>query len=116
MNLNINPNFDKMTDNLWSKKKPYQIACIIMSFVLAVVIIYVLSPHMSSTLASYVVIIVVCPLGYLGFFTKNGMDLLSYLKARKSNVANGKLLYRTELKKQTVVIDNKKKSNKRRRR
>jgi len=117
MNLNINSNFDKMNDNLWSNKKPYQIGCIILAFVLAVVIVLVLSPYIGNTAASYIVIFIVCPLAYLGFFNKNGMDFLTYMKVKRSNVDNGKLLYRTELKKQVIVSSgNNKKRKKRNRR
>ena len=39
MNLNINSNFDKMNDNLWTNKKPYQIVCIAFAFIIAIVIV-----------------------------------------------------------------------------
>lgn len=117
MNLNINSNFDKMNDNLWSKKKPYQIVCIILAFSIAIIVTLVLSPHIGSTATSYVVIFLVLPLAYLGFYNKNGMDFLSHLKIKKSNIDNGKLTYRTQLKTQSVVVsNNRKKRNKRRRR
>lgn len=116
MNLNINKNFDKMNDNLWTNKKIYQIVCIVLAFVIAIVIVLILSPRLGNTVTSYVVIFLVCPLGYVGFFNKNGLDFLEYQRIKKSNVANGKLLYRTQLRKQSVIISNDSRNRKKRRR
>lgn len=116
MNLNINSNFDKMNDNLWTNKKPYQIICIALAFVLAIVIVLILSPHLGNTVTSYIVIFLVCPLGYIGFFNKNGLDFMTYQKIKRSNVANGKLLYRTQLRKHNVVANSKKRNRRRKRR
>lgn len=112
MNLNINSNFDKMNDNFWSSKKPYQVCCIILAFVVAIVVVLVLSPKLGSTVASYVVVFLVAPLGYLGFYNKNGLDFVSYMKIKKSNIDNGKLVYRTQLRKNVVVANTKTKKRK----
>lgn len=107
MNMDINSNFDKVNENFWTDKKPYQIVCILMAFVVAICVMLVLSPKIGTIAASYVIIILACPFGYVGFFNKNGLDFVSYRKIKKSNVKNGKLMYKTQIRNNVYVANNK---------
>lgn len=95
MILDINKNIDTVNDSVLAGKKIYQIVCTILGFAIAVITIIFLRNYLSSTLSSYVCMLVCMPLLFLGLYEKNGMDILAYLKIKKKNRI--KLVYKTGL-------------------
>ncbi len=92
MNHPINSNIEKMNKNFWSDKKLYQIVCMGLAVVIAGVVIIFIAPKVGTTTSSYICAIAVLPLAYVAMFNKNGLDFVAFMKARRNNIQNGKLL------------------------
>ena len=89
----INKNYDDMNQTILSKKKPYQVLSIALAFVIGGIIMVFLRPVLGTTVCSYIALIVVMPLGFLGLYERHGMDLLRYIKVKKQIRLYGKLFY-----------------------
>ena len=96
MNWEINKNIDEMNKSFITSKKPYQIVCIILSFVIGIAVMLILKDFIGVTVSSYLCIFIVLPLGVLGVYERNGLDFITYVRKKKSNVLQGKLVYRRE--------------------
>lgn len=110
----INVNIEKMNKNFWSDRKPYQVVCMILALVIAIVVIVFVSPKVGTTTSSYICVGVSLPLAYVATFNKNGLDFIAFMRAKKNNVQNGKLLCGNKLlsvsvQQQIVGSKNKKK-------
>ena len=89
----INKNYDDMNQTILSKKKPYQVLSIALAFVIGGIIMIFLRPVLGTTVCSYIALIVVMPLGFLGVYERHGMDFIKYIKVRKQIRLYGKLYY-----------------------
>lgn len=97
LNLDINKNFDEFDKNFLSNKKPYQVACIIGAFILGFLIMVFSSMFgINNVVGAYATMLLVAPLGYIGIYNKNGMDLLEYRKKRKNDSEKLILVMRNE--------------------
>ena len=83
MELPINRDPQTLNKSVFEGRKWWQYLCIILSFVLAIFFTLVLGPKMDATLNGIICAVVVVPTGYLGIFSKNGLDFFEYYKAKK---------------------------------
>lgn len=109
MEMDINP--DPQDLNGKGKKqgrKVWQNVCIATAICIAVA--FALFTDMNNSMTGMICAILVAPLGYVGFFNKNGLDYFEYRRKKKENrQENSIFLYVTEKYTKPVVVSEKKK-------
>lgn len=85
MDLQINKDPQKLNDSIFSGRKWWQYLCIILSFAVAIVFTLVFKDKIDSNLSSIICAVIIVPLGYVGVFSKNGLDFFEYYKQKKAN-------------------------------
>ena len=78
--IEINKNYDEFGKSFITSRKPYQLVAIAGAFVIGVVVMFVFKPFMGTTIASYLALVVVIPLGVIGVYEKHGMDFITLIK------------------------------------
>ena len=113
MELPINKDPQDLNRNMLSGRKWWQYLCIFMAFVIAIVFTLAFKDKLDSSVSSVICAIIVVPIGYVGVFSKNGLDFFEYYKQKFANdKGNNIFLYVQEpIKKQSnITTDSKKKS------
>ena len=97
--IEINKNYDEFGKSFITSRKPYQLAAIAGAFVIGVVVMFVFKPFMGTTIASYLALVVVIPLGVIGVYEKHGMDFITLIKKSAGIKSYGRLTYNSKTEK-----------------
>ena len=113
MELDINPDPQDLNGKSGKHgRKPWQYACIVIAVCIAVA--FTLFTDMNNSMTGMICAILVAPLGYAGFFNKNGLDYFEYRRKKKeSRQGNSIFLYETERYTKPVFVFEKKNVRKR---
>jgi undecaprenyl pyrophosphate phosphatase UppP len=106
MELPINKDPQELNKNMLGGRKWWQYLCIVLAFVVAVVFTLVFKDSMGNSFNSIICAVIVVPLGYVGVFSKNGLDFFEYYKKKKANnTGNNIFVYVSEPIKKKDVSD-----------
>ena len=113
MELPINRDPQDLNKSFFEGKKWWQYLCIGLAFVIAILFTLILGPKLDPSLNGIICSVLVVPLGYIGLFQRNGLDLFEYYRAKR--VSNKVFLNIVEPYKPKVIkTDEKKKKISRR--
>lgn len=93
MELPINTDPQDLNKNMLGGRKWWQYLCIAISFVIAIVFTIVFRGKLDSSVNGIVCSLLVVVPGYIGIFTKNGLDFFEYYKEKRKNQQSKNVFY-----------------------
>lgn len=92
MKIPINKDPENLNRSVFGGRSLWQYACIFFSVGIAVAFVLLFQDRLGITLSSVICIALVMPTGYIGLFSKHGLDYFTYRKSKRS-VKQGVYLY-----------------------
>jgi hypothetical protein len=75
----------ELNKNMLGGKKWWQYLCVVLAFLIAITFTLVFKDKMVSSLNGIMCAVIVMPLGYVGVFSKNGLDFFEYYRRMAAN-------------------------------
>jgi hypothetical protein len=97
----------ELNKNMLGGKKWWQYLCVVLAFLIAVIFTLVFKDKMGSSLNGIICAAIVMPLGYVGVFSKNGLDFFEYYGRIAANRRgeNVFLYVQKPLSEKSVMVD-----------
>lgn len=96
MNIKINKDMDEFQKSFWKSIGPREIKYGLAATIACTVWIIFLYPKVGMTVAAYTSILIGGPIGFIGFYKKNGMNFAEVREGKRKIKNQPVLLYRSE--------------------